>query len=91
MSQHITSTYFERWRLRGETGSWPCGLSAVTGCCCVADCETGPCLTTGVVTWNVKSWWDRLLSHWQMVYWKLGKSNSSNNKASQLFLLFSEF
>lgn len=44
---------FERWRLRGETGSWPCCLSAVTGCC-VADCETGPCLTTGVLTWNFK-------------------------------------
>lgn len=43
---------FERWRLRGETGSWPCGLSAVTGCCCVTDCETGPCLTTGVVTFG---------------------------------------
>ena len=42
---------FEHWRLWGLTGSRPCCLSAVTGCS-VADCETGPCLTTGLLAFG---------------------------------------
>lgn len=39
----------ERWRLRGEAGSWPACLSAITGCWGAA-WEAGPCLTPGVAT-----------------------------------------